>query len=186
MKPNHAVILFFFLAVSASSSWSKSERWRIIAANGDTISNVLLERLEEDSLVVATSPEQPGDQNLKWIAVTSIAELRQIKNTKFGKGAGIGFLGGMVVGAVIGATLSNASEPVIDSGDSFALDLSEMSKGMSILAGGFLGGIAGFGLGGAIGSAAGKDEVYDLSRMDAETKVKTIQWILSKDNAEYW
>ena len=47
-----------------------------------------------------------------------------------------------------------------------------------------LGGIAGFFVGGVIGASSGEDEIYDLSHMNPERKLKKIREELSKQKAD--
>ena len=183
MKPKTAIATLVIFIISSSSLWSKNEDWQITLANGDMISHVSLQRLEDDSLVVSSLSETSSDaQSFKWIPVESIIELRQIKYSKFRKGAEIGCLCGAAAGIVFG---TGAGLSVFEEDED--IDILQVSEGALVM--GIFGGLAGSVLGGLVGlvgSTAGKDEVYALSRMDHETKLKTIQRILSKDSAKYW
>jgi hypothetical protein len=65
------IIIVFYL-LSTSSLLSMSNNWKLTLINGDTISNISLQRLEGDSLVISDTTFT------KCILVDSIIEVRQI------------------------------------------------------------------------------------------------------------
>lgn len=164
------IICFMF----ASAVLARENNWQLTLANGDTISSVLLQRLQGDSLAISFAI---SDTTLmKWISVESIVELRKVKKSKFWKGAGIGFVAGAAVGALIGRASYEEPEPT--PGD-WNLDF---GPGFNTSVGGILGAPVGFLLGGIIGSSAGKDEIYDFTQMKYKQKLDLISSLVSNQN----
>jgi len=164
MKIRNVLLLIFS---AANALLAQDNAWQIKLADGDILSNLSLQNVVGDSLVVS----QTGQA--RRIAVDDIVEMRRAGKSKFWKGAGIGFLAGGATGALIG--LATYEEP--DPANGFTLDF---GPGANALAGGILGGLGGFVVGGMIGASAGKDEVYDFSTKTFEQKLAVLRLIVAK------
>ncbi len=158
----------------------RENRWQIKFSdgkNGKIISHLSLERLNGDSLKVQY-------HGTMWIPVQSILEIRLVRESQFGKGAGIGSGVGLVVGVIAAATSKETSPPPqndVDRALVFVLrPAEEVAKLGMILSSTLVGAL----IGGAIGAAAGADEVYDFSQMNLAGKLTMIQVILSKDQQD--
>lgn len=164
--------------MTASSLFAKTSYWTITLTHGDTISNVSLQQLKNDSLTIS------GESFIKFVLpIDSIVELRKPKPGKpsFWKGAGIGLLTGTVAGGLIGWATYSDSKSSSSSHDSFNLDL-DFGPGLNIIGGGLVGGVAGFAVGGIIGASCGKDKVYDLSQKTHIQKYNMIEGIINKES----
>jgi hypothetical protein len=160
-------IFISIFIVAASSLFAKTNHWTIVLAHGDTISNVSLQQLKNDSLIIS------GEEFTKSIPIDSIMELRKPRKPSFWKGAGIGLLTGTVAGGLLGwATHSDSKS----SDSQFDFDF---GPGLNIIGGGLVGGVAGFAVGGIIG-ACGRDRVYDLSQETHVQKYNIIYGIINK------
>ena len=170
MKTKIYIIIYL---LSTSSLLSMSNNWKLTLINGDTISNISLQRLEGDSLVISDTTFT------KCILVDSIIEVRQINKSYFREGAGIGLLGGVIIGVLIGSAAYKESGPSSgESKDSINLDFMPGGPGINTLAGGILGGLSGFLVGGIIGAFSRKDEIYDLLLKNHDQKMNMIKLIL--------
>jgi outer membrane lipoprotein SlyB len=110
---------------------------------------------------------------MKWISVDSIVELRKVKNSKFWKGAGIGFVTGAAAGALIGWATYEKPKHTHGMWDW------DFGPGFNTSVGAILGAPVGFLLGGIIGSYAGKDEIYNFSQMSYQQKLIILGWLVS-------
>ncbi len=153
------IILIFMLA--ASSLFAKTSHWTIVLAHGDTISNVSLQQIKNDSLTLA------GEEFTKSVPIDSIMELRKPHKSSFWKGAKIGTLSGIAAGCLFGLANTAGSNHRY------------VGDGLIIMTGGVLGGVAGFTVGGIIG-ACSKDRVYDLSQETHVQKYNIIYGIINK------
>ncbi len=170
-KIRNTIILIIYL-LSASSLLSMSNNWKLTLINGDTISNVSLQRLDGDSLVVSDTAFT------KHIWIDSIVEVRQVNKSHFRVGAGIGLLAGITIGALIGR--ASYHEPAPSTGDdmiSFDINFGPSGAEMSTLGGGLLGGLSGFLIGGIIGGSSRKDEIINLANKNHDQKADRIKLI---------
>jgi hypothetical protein len=171
MKTKIILTYFFYL----SSLLSMDNNWNLTLSNGDTISNISLNRLEGDSLVISDGAFT------KRVLVDSIVEVRQINKSNFREGAGIGLLAGMTIGALMGR--ASYKKPVPSSGESkdwIHFDVGSGPDGaeLSTIGGGLLGCVSGFIIGGIIGASSRGDERYDLLHKNHYQKINMIQTIL--------
>lgn len=157
------------IAILFSASSIFPQNWRLILANGDTLSGVSLKKLAGDSLIISQ------DASTNAIPVASLVEMRNFKKSQFLKGAGIGFLTGAAAGALIGWATYDKPQP---SPDSFIV--LDFGPGANALAGGVAGGLGGLLLGSAIGASAGKDDCYSLSSLQFQQRKEIIRLILAK------
>jgi gas vesicle protein len=150
---------------------SQETNWQLTFSEYTVLSNVTLERLNRDTLLIINHGE------VAMVSVDSITELRFVKQSNFWKRVLVGAEIGAVVGAVLGALLINPSS----SGET------PYSKTEIQIAGKFLGAVF-FGLeGGVVGSSVGAvadlvlahDEVLDLSHTPIIVKSSIIQDFLA-------
>jgi len=160
------LVLGLVLFILLSSAMAQKPKWVVTFTNGEIISTSLLE-IEDDSLHLINRDFR------RVMPVASIAQIRKLKRSKFWIGSGIGF----VVGAVAGALIGHATyeRPQHTPGE---WDLEIYDAGSYAFAGGVLGGLIGFGAGGIFGLALGKDELYDLSKLGIEQKIKFVRWLV--------
>lgn len=139
----------------------------LILFNGDAISNFSTQKLVGDSIMISHLGEA------KLIAIESIIAIRKVAKSEFWKGAGIGFFAGAAAGLLILAATYEKPKS-----SDWNINIGPPPE----VAVGVLGGLAGFFVGGVIGTTAGEDEIYDLSHMNPERKLKKIREELSKQN----
>jgi len=167
IKPIIATLAIF---LSASSLLAQDNIWNLTLTNGETITGVTLQPLGTDSLVISNM------QLTKLISVDSIFELRKVKKSNLWKGAGIGFLAGAVVGALLGLMSYQNPDP------KGALAL--FGPGESAFIGALFCAPIGFVTGAIIGNISGKDKIYNLSEMSHDQKLETIQMLLAKQESD--
>ena len=165
-------ITITILLILSNLSFAQQKNINLTLRNGDILSQTSIEKLIEDSVKISISG-QP-----QWIKADSIIEIRQIKKSKFWKGAGIGLLTGTAVGAIIGRASYKEADA---SDDSWNFDF---GPGLSTFGGAVLGGLTGTLVGGIVGASSGKDEVYDLSQKKLEQKIEIIKSIMAKKNKD--
>jgi hypothetical protein len=156
------VSLFFVGAAmlfSVSVSTAQETPWHIVTSSGDTLNASSLDSLQGNQLFAT------GTNGLFLLPLDSIATIHEQKEGDFWTGAAIGTIAGGVIGAVAGS----AAEP---KGAWF--------KGLGTAAGGGLGLVGGFVLGGVIGGASGHDETYDLSSMTPNVRIQIVHNLLSE------
>jgi hypothetical protein len=96
-------ILISIFILATSSLFAKTNHWTLVFAHRDTISNVSLQQLKNDSLTIS------GEGFTKCVPINSIMELLKPRKPNFWKGAGIGLLTGTVAGGLLGwATYSDS------------------------------------------------------------------------------
>ncbi len=156
------------LFIISNLSFAQVNNFQLTLKSNITFPQCSIEKLIGDSLEISQSGET------QWIKVDSILEIRQVYDSQFWTGAGIGFLVGAIAGGVIAKATSNDSEP---SKVNFNFDMS----GLAVLGGIVLGSVTGFTAGGIIGASAGSDEVYELSQHRLEQKLKIVEYIISKE-----
>jgi hypothetical protein len=157
-------LIFFTISV-------QTQDYQITLSSGDKIGQISFEKRIGDSVVISHS----GQSQL--VKIDSIIEIRKIKDSKFWLGAGIGLLGGAVIGGAVGAASYKESDP---SPGTFNFDFS----GLTLLSGAVLGGFTGSVCGGLIGLVAGRDEVYNLSEKSHMEKLMIIESIKSHESKE--
>jgi len=148
--------------------------WFITLSNGDVVSIISLQNLVGDTLFIS----QLGE--IIRIPIDSIVEIRNVGESGFAKGAGIGFLAGMGAGILIHTATYEKPKP---KSSSFFSGGFEIGPGPEVAAG-ILGGLAGFLVGGIIGHNSGEDKIFNLSELNHEQKIELIQELISneKDN----
>lgn len=165
-----------FCFLFTSSVFGQEKNWQITLTNGKVISNIFLQQVEGDSIALASVSS--ATTIMKWIPVDSITELRHVKKSKFWKGAGIGFVAGATVGALIGWATYEKPAP---NPDDWFPDLWEGPE-YNAIGGGILGAPVGFLLGGIIGASMGRDEIYDFSKMNHKQKLNlSFSLVLKKE-----
>jgi len=131
----------------------------LILSNGDVISELGFQKLLKNFILVY----QSGKTIL--VSVESVVALNISDKSEFWENAGMGALAGVVAGALIYAPFT--SDDMLAVGPK----LEEALIG---------GGIAGFLIGGIIGSSGGEDEIYDLTYLTPKRKLKKIREEISK------
>ena len=167
MIPKIALLVFYF---TISLLPAQDYPWNLLLLSGDSISNVSLQKLSGDSLLIGAEACEV------WISVTSIIEMRILKKSRRAAGLGLGFLAGATIGAAIG--YASYEEPGKKSSGGWGGDI-DFGSYPYVFGGGLIGAFAGMVTGGVIGAAVGEDEVYDLSKYSYEEKVKLIESKLS-------
>jgi hypothetical protein len=159
-----------FILLLCLSSYAANDTWDISLANGDTLFNVFLIKLTDDSLLVSSGTHS------KWISIESITGMSSMKGTRILRGMGTGFFVGGAIGAVIGLATyekpdqDNAIATIVDPGPAGAA-----------FAGGILLGAVETVVGGIYGSTTKNQEVYDLSAWTCKNK---LNWLRSNLPAE--
>jgi hypothetical protein len=156
----------------SSLSFAQENNTHLTLINSDTLFQISIEELIDDSVKISFLGQS------QWIKVDSILEIRKIKKSKFWQGAGIGFLGGAVMGGVIGRASYKKSAP---SSGNFNFSL---GPGFNTFFGAVIGGITGTLVGGVVGASYGKDELYDLSQKKLEQKIEIIESFIAKKNKD--
>jgi len=173
MKRNILAICVLFTA----PAMSQRTTWQVTLSSGDVISNVELQRLNGDSLVVSNAL---GSQS---ISVESITEIRLVRKTSFWKGAKTGALigaaTGVAVGVAFGASATPSSGTIGPELDATSLRITAAFLGAVVY--GTALAVVGGTIGGVVGAVSGVDDVYDLSQMPLRGKLTTIQSLLKRD-----
>ena len=154
------IILFF------SPIFVKAQDYQLTLSSGDTLCHISFENMIGDSVEIFHS------WHYKWIKVNSIIEIIKIKESKSGKGAGIGLL----CGALIGTMVTHSKTK--DISDPYGLG------GFVLPVGKGVGGLTGFVCGGLIGAVVSQDEVYDISKISYMEKLVIIESIISKESKD--
>ena len=162
-------ITIFFLSISLLPA--QDYNWNISLANGDTVSNGSLLNLSGDSLLITSIAE------MKWISINSIISMTQIRKSKLADGLVLGLVAGGATGAAIG--YASYEKPKNTSSESFSITI-DLGPAPYVIGGGLIGGVVGMIVGATIGDSAGGIDVYDLSQVTYEEKVKIIESNLSK------
>jgi hypothetical protein len=167
------LISFLCLLLTFQFLPAQDNTWNILQVNGDTLFNVSLQNLIDDSLLIASLIETKWGSytKIRRIPIASIIEMKKIKKSKIGKGIGLGLLIGGAVGAGIG--YATYDKPEHSSGP-FAVQI-DLGPEFNTLIGGIAGGTLGMIIGIAV--CSGEDVVYDLSQWEYSKKVK---WLRSK------
>ena len=173
MKTYVGVLILFNIVTNVLLCQSNS--WELTFQTGDTLSNVTLVSISNDSLTVL----HQGISRL--IAVSSINEIRLVKESVVWKtieryGLVTGVVGGVASGTAIAVSAKG--------GSFYSIELSNTTaKILGVVLGVPFYGVIFAVLGGFVGSIVGvmesTDEVYDLSAMTMKGKVYTIRLILS-------
>ena len=150
------------LCLGARVAVAGEDDWQVTKKNGDKVTQLTPVSLANDTLTASSYGI------ILRFPLDSVVEIRQIGHSKFWLGAALGCAGGAIIGGIIG----NARAPQEGVNAVFApLDVAG-----DIMVGTLLG----FGIGGAIGSSSGGDQVYDLSQKEKEFKIEVVQKILSE------
>lgn len=158
-------IFITFLLIISNISFAQENNLRLTLINSDTLFQSYIEELIEDSVKISSL------QQSQWIKVDSIIEIRQHKGSKFWAGAGLGLLGGAVLGGLIGdATYEH--DP-----NSFFGDTSAWRAADYALHGGIYGALGGS----IVGALLGKDKVYNLSQKKLEQKIEILNFFVVKE-----
>ena len=158
------ILIVFFLTISFLKA--QDYPWTITLVNDETISNVTLQSLNGDSLLIASVIGS------KWVNIKSITVMKKIVKSKIFIGMTLGF----VVGATTGAIINNAryEKPEKHS------DWDYFNPGLYIFGGGVVGGVIGMAAGGGIGALVSTPKYYILAQYEYEDKIKLIESFLSK------
>ena len=89
-------IITTILLIISNLSFAQESNTHLTLTDIDTLFQTSIEELIEDSVKISIVGQS------QWIKVDSIIEIRQVKKSKFWQGAGIGLLGGAVLGGVLG------------------------------------------------------------------------------------
>ncbi|KAB2880132.1 hypothetical protein F9K33_06530 [bacterium] len=166
-------ILFTLFFYSGLDLLSQNHHWQITFNDGLEVSALSLQ-LEGDSVVFVTTTTEHKT------SIESISHLSKIKKSKAGKGMGIGFLGGVVIGGLVGLSTYKEPEP-----DPEGFGNWDFGPGPSLVAGALIGGLLGMIGGGIVGASKGGAEVHDLSKMTQDEKLKLLS-VLTSQNEEVW
>ncbi len=146
---------------------AQKNTWEITLSNGDMISGDILKIMDSDSLIISHLG------GLNHLSVDSIVTMRVAGKSNFWKGAGVGFIAGVGAGATIGAALYEKPKKT-------GWIIYDPGRGLSAAAGGILGGLTGFFIGGVIGnSTSTTDKVYNFSTMNHQHKLSLIHYLLA-------
>ncbi len=166
-KPlNFLATRLFLIVVLPSVAVSQETVWRVGVLGRDTLSECILQALD-DNLITFVS-----NGTVISLPIDSVDYVSRHKESHFWTGAGYGTLVGCTVGALAGYAAYHKPEPTPGE---FTFDF---GPGFSALAGGMLGSIGGFVIGGAIGASAGGDEMYKLSGKPHQMKVMMIRTVM--------
>ena len=154
-------IQFFVLAlfVCAEIALAGHDNLQITLRSGDKLTQVSFVLVDKDYLSISTHGLATN------IFIDSIVEIRQIGHSKSLLVAGIGLLGGGLVGAMVGA----GAAPGVG-----------LNKIDDVQNGALIGGLAGFLFGAVVGASSGGDEIFDLSASNKETKIAIVHHLLSE------
>ncbi len=152
------IIIFSFISIYfgflQTKIFAQPPLWEIYSTSNQPFVNVTVDKYEADSLYIKSN------ESLFILHQDSIKYLIKKKESNFG----LGFLFGAITGGLIGAASSSKSEGFYDIG------FSAMGKGLSIVFGAIIGGV----LGGVVGLAAGRDEKYQIEKLNTEDKRKLL------------
>ena len=149
MKKN----LFLIFLLSSCSLFAKENRFDLHLSQGDIFEQVVLKKLKGDTLFYIYENDE------RRININELAKMYKIRQSKFWKGAGIGLVGGAVIGGIAG----RASYKKPEQDGSFYIDF---GPGLSTFGGAVVGGGSGFLIGGIIGAKrGGSKKEYDFSIM---------------------
>ncbi len=163
------LLIVTILCILATMSSAQGKTWRLTFVSHDTLTVSRLDSLSDSTLFAACNGKATS------FPIDSIAMLVACKQGRFSDGDGIGFLVGVSIGAIIGAASYQKPEP----SKSFTINI-DLGPGADAMAGGIIGGVGGFIIGGII---AGSDryETYDLrTHKDIKMKRRILQ--LAIDN----
>ncbi len=145
--------------IYATVSPAQTNDWTIITSARDTLRSCVIGRFEGDMVNLIC-----GSSVIR-IPVDSLSMVTRHKESHFWSGAGYGTLIGTAGGALIG--LASYQKPT----GAFALDF---GPGFAALAGGILGAVTGFTIGGIAGAVSRGDQRYDLSQATTVEKIQIL------------
>jgi hypothetical protein len=158
--------LFFVLMLSTCSVFAKEIRFDLHLNQDRWFKNIVLTRLEKDSLFFIDECSEKG------IHLIELDQIFKLRKSGFRKGAGIGLIGGTIVGAIIGRL--SYKKPKHGGFISF-----DFGPGFSTFGGALLGGGAGFLVGGIIGYSRGESKKeYNLSELSLKRKRIVVQTVM--------
>jgi len=178
MKKN----LYFFLLFCGvfTSGLGQSHDWRLTLSSGDTLSNVELMKVHGDSLAIVR------DSTSQWMKVVLITEIRCVKESKVWETTKkYAMYTGIASACVSAVIIAISAHGTSNNGQfvSFEMD-NTTAKILGVLIGapiyGAFFGLLGAIVGGIVGIASASDDVYDLSQMNLNGKLATLQSILEK------
>ncbi len=153
---------------------SRTRPWQITLADGAIVSQIVVNELRQDSLVVSDG------FGIRTIPVQSITEIRYVREGSFWEGAETGaMIGGMIgaaTGALVGVEL--ARRP-----DSANRNKPSEVVGVAVIIGvlfGILYACPGAVIGGTIGAITGADDYHNLRKLPLPQKLMRIEAILSR------
>ena len=163
MKITIALMFGFFVVFWIPTvSFSQDSRWTVVTTAHDTLRLCSIGKLEE-GMVIFTSADMK-----KQIHVDSLILLSRHRDGHFWKGAGYGSLAGTFLGGFVGVA-------------SYKKSSYDFGPGFSALGGAILGAVGGFTIGGILGATAGGDQIYELSTLSIEEKIKVLRELRNED-----
>ena len=144
----------------SSFSGDSHNVYDLVMADGQQFGNITFTEITTDSAGFKTL------SGLMKVSIDSISVIIEKKSPKIARGLLIGMAGGAVIGAYAGRS--------VDQSDSEA---AFFSSSLSVIAGVFVGGVVGGGLGTAAEVALGKDKVHDLSKLGKEQKRRVLIYL---------
>ena len=146
------IIAAILIAPGAYAKERKGVQLKLRTKDGAVLMGELLTVKGRDLILMSIPESQGSNEN-----ISNLTSIRIVKKSKFVQGLQYGVLGGVAVGALVGAVSIES--------DKFALG----ATAEGALSGGMFGGIFGALVGGTVGIVAGADETFELQgRSDAD------------------
>jgi hypothetical protein len=163
---NKLFLIITILCLSISPVSAQESTLRLISVSNDTLNLCRIDSLSDIVLFASCSNKALS------LPIDSIAIIERIKEGHFLKGAALGTLVGVTVGAIIGYATYQKPEPRPNG--LFTIDL---GPGPATLGGGLIGGVGGFVVGGVIGSSSDHYTIDLRSRKTLKMKRLIIQQV---------
>ncbi len=165
MKNKSLLLCLLFIFIGFTTLFGQKAVWDIYTIDDQPYYRVVLDTMQNDSLFVKSMGNTYG------LPLKSIRILKRQRKSR----AGIGFIGGMVLG---GVAMYLYNKNTTSSHSAFPIDLRDLNRGFSTFMGMISGGVLGY----VVGAGLGTDEYYDFEKYSPDQQKEILQFILNKNH----
>ena len=161
-----AYIIITLIIIMSTVCYSRVEKWEIKTYANETLKDVVIESLDNDTLFVSTPEDTIA------ISVRSIIDIRRKRSKKY---IGIGAQSGAVIGGISGFYIKRNSQEEREGDLKEFIERLDFYEAASYF---ILGAVIGGATGTIVGASLSQDEYYRLASMEYEKKVAVLNMII--------